>query len=83
MGILENLMLYDFTNFKLGNNDPKENHLSEVMKVVPRGHKNHKDLKEKVDKELGFDNEGQHGISYPTLIKYLALALEDMEGGVE
>ena len=82
MDLIERLNAYDFTNFKMGNNDPQEKYVSVVMLEVPRNSENHNQLKNKIDKELGFDKEVQHGISYPTLIKYLALALEDMEKNV-
>lgn len=81
MEIIERLMSYDFTNFKLRNNDPEAKYITEVMEAVSRGDKNHEELKAKIDKELGFNNAGQEGIRYQTLIKYLALGLEDMERG--
>lgn len=77
--IIEKLKEYDFTNFTLGNNDPKENYISEIMKVVARDSENHVMIKGKLDKELGYVEDNSRGIPYPTLVKYLALALEDMD----
>lgn len=78
MDIVNQLKSYNFTNFKLWRNDPQGKTIAEVMEVVPRGSKTHIELKKKIDDEIGFDRKKQRGMPYPTLIKYLALALDDM-----
>lgn len=79
MGIFDKLKAYSFIDFRLGNKDPKGNYIAEVMKEVPRNSPNHISLKKKIDSEIGFSGKKSRGMPYPTLIKYLALALEDIE----
>lgn len=79
MSIVEKLKLYNFRDFKMGHLDPKGKYIADVMEEVARNSEEHTILKEKIDVELGFDKKRQRGITYPTLIKYLALALEDID----
>lgn len=83
MNIIEKLISYDFTNFKQKNCDPDEKYISRVMKEVERGGNNHHLLKEKIDKELRVTGKNRRGIYYPTMIKYLALALMEIESTKE
>lgn len=73
------LKTYNFIGLKKENNDPKEQYVSAIMKEVERGGENYNFFKEKLDKELGFKEENCRGIYYPTMVKYLALALEEIE----
>ena len=77
MDMVEKMKAYSFVDFKFGTKDPMENYVVEVMKEVKRNSSNHIILKGKIDKELGFEEKNSRGIYYPTMIKYLALALEN------
>lgn len=79
MELIEQLKAYNFADFKRGGREAQGLYIAEVMEEIPINSENHMMMKEKMDRELGFDKEMQSGISYPALIKYLALVLEDME----
>lgn len=79
MGILEQLKAYDFKDFKLGDNYPSAENYYRVLKEIPPHSDEHNDFWNKMSIELGFDIEKDRGIYYYTMIRYLALALENIE----
>lgn len=76
--MLKNLEQYNFTDFKHKKKYPKAKYVYPIMLEFEKEEENIKKFKKKLKTELGF-KEGDKGITYPTLIKYLALALEELE----
>lgn len=79
MDIARKLKEYDFTDFKFREKHPSAKSFYKVMKKFPYKGETTQDIKVKLDKELGFGT-GDYGSYYYTMIRYLALALEDMKG---
>jgi hypothetical protein len=77
-GRIQDLKEFNFTNFKTKSLDPKPEHVEEIMKLVPRYSANYDYFKDKLDRELSFDQEIDKGIYYQTLVRYLALALGEI-----
>lgn len=79
MGVIEQLKLYDFEGFKLDDRYPNAESYYMVLKEIPPNSKMHHLFKEKMDKELEFCEDNSRGTYYYTMIRYLALALEDLK----